>query len=349
MRMKCENCARSTRLISRNRIPQYRPQEDHEPRAGTVTALCEAAPFRFGRSAGRCVITLVIGSDGTIGSALAARLAQQGHVVYGTTRRKASVSEHRLFLDLAGDVAAARLPPADIAFVCAGIVGFAACRVDIATAARVNVSGRLTLAERLVAAGTRVVLLSTSAVFDGRVPKSPAYRPPCPITVYGRLAAETEEAFGKFGAAVSILRLTKVLTSNASLFRGWIEKLARGGDVEAYVDHHFSPISIDDVLSALSVIMNDSSGGIFHVSGAADISYYEAACHLAMRMGRSGRSVIPRRAEDAGMLAEEIARFTSLDCSRLTALASWAPPRPYDVLDRVYGPQFEAARTSQIS
>jgi dTDP-4-dehydrorhamnose reductase len=289
----------------------------------------------------------VIGVDGTIGGALARRLAQAGHIVYGTTRRRGCVSESCWFFDLAGDVTAAPLPAADIAFLCAGIVGFAACRADIAAAARVNVTGRAALAERLVAAGTRVVLLSTSAVFDGRAPNSPAQRPPCPITAYGKLAAETERAFSKFGAATSILRLTKVLTSGADLFAGWIEKLSRGECVEAYADHHFSPISLDDALTALLAIADEPSGGIFQVSGATDISYYEAACHLAVRLGRHSRSVIPRQAIDAGMPAEEIARFTSLDCSRLTALANWVRPIPYDVLDRVYGPQLTAARTRQ--
>ncbi len=293
------------------------------------------------------MIALVVGADGTIGSALAGRLAQEGYVVHGTTRRRTCVSENRWYLDLAGDVAAAPLPTADIAFLCAGIVGFAACRADIAAAVRVNVAGRAVLAERLIAAGARVVLLSTSAVFDGRVPDSPAHRPPCPITVYGKLAAETEQAFSKFGAAASILRLTKVLTSNASLFAGWIEKLSRGDSVEAYADHHFSPVSIDDALTALLAIIDEPSGGIFQVSGAGDISYHAAACHLATRLGRSSRNVIPRRATDAGMLAEEIARFTSLDCSRLNALANWVRPNPYDVLDRVYGPQLEAARTNR--
>ncbi len=295
------------------------------------------------------MITLVIGVDGTIGSALANRLAQAGHVVYGTTRRRGCVSANRWFLDLAEDVAAAPLPAAEVAFLCAGIVGFAACRGDVGAAARVNVTGRVTLAERLVAAGARVVLLSTSAVFDGRTPDSAAYRAPCPLTVYGRLAAETEQAFSKFGAAASILRLTKVLTSNADLFAGWIEKLSRGECVEAYTDHHFSPISIDDALTALLAIMDQPAGGIFQASGATDISYHEAACHLAARLGRHSRNVISRRASDAGMLAEEIVRFTSLDCSRLKALANWVPPNPYDVLDRVYGPQLEAARTSRLT
>src|SRR5882757_6587716 len=124
--------------------------------------------------------TIVFGADGTVGGALAQALGQRGDVVYGTTRRAASAGNNRLFLDLASsEVDHFPLPQADIAFFCAAMVSYADCRTNPELARRVNVTSPAKLARRLTSAGTRVVLLSTSAVFGGREPNVPASRVTC--------------------------------------------------------------------------------------------------------------------------------------------------------------------------
>lgn len=288
---------------------------------------------------------IIIGGDGTVGRALAQTLRQRGDVVFSTTRRSAQVSEKRPFLDLASDIDRVRLPSADIAFFCAAVVSFAECRTNAALARRVNAVAPAKLAERFVAAGARVVMLSTSAVYDWQTPLVPAERKPCPVTRYGEFAAEAESAFGQLGSAASILRLTKLLTPELNLFVGWIDKLSLGQEIVAYSDLHISPIAIEDVMVALLAIAEeDTSGGIFQVSGAGDISYHEAAEHLAARLGADRRLVVERHAVEAGIPPEEVPRFASLDSTRLARLTNWRAPDPYKVLDLVYGRSIEKTR-----
>ncbi len=293
--------------------------------------------------------TIVIGGDGAIGHALAETLRRRGDVVYDTTRRRGLVSDHRPFLDLATEeIDRSLLPDADIVFFCAAIVSFATCRENSALARRVNATNPVSLARRLVASGTRVVLLSTSAVYDWSAPRAPADRPPCPLTKYGEFAAQAERGFAELGPATSILRLTKLLTPDSSLFADWISRLAGRKEVVAFSDLHISPISINDAIDALLAIAGETSGGIFQVSGAGDISYHDAAVRLALRLGVDPDLVGAQRAADVGIPRNEIPRFASLDTTRITKLTGWVPPDPYNVIDTVFGSMIERARTLAV-
>jgi dTDP-4-dehydrorhamnose reductase len=289
--------------------------------------------------------SIVIGADGVVGGALLQALKRRGDIVYGTTRRSSRVTEFMQVVDLAAsNIDEVVLPAADIAYFCAAITSFSECRNNPILAHKVNVTGPVSIAGRLVAAGTRVVLLSTSAVYDWRLPHVPATYPPCPTTVYGELKAEAEKAFAALGARASIVRFTKLLSPEFKLIIGWIEALSHRRSVVAFSDLHMAPISIDDAIAALLVVADDRGGGIFQVSGATDISYLEAARYLAVRLRADSELAIERRAIDARIPPEEIIRFSSLDTLRLTSMTGWLPPDPYAVIDAVYGSSIDSAR-----
>ena len=280
---------------------------------------------------------LIIGADSTIGGALASAFSARGDLVCSTTRRARPANKNTVKLDLASfDPDAVPLPRADIAFFCAAITSFAACRENEMLARRINIIGPASLARRLVAAGTRVVLLSSSAVFDWRTPYVKADCPPCPITIYGKLKAEAEAAFSAFGTAASILRLTKVLAAEDKLFNGWMDALIQKNPITAFLDHHMAPVRLKDAVKTLLAISDSSQSGVFQVSGASDTSYYEAALHLASRLGADPRYVVEARAAESGMLPEEIIRHSSMDTSRIETLAGWMAPDPCLVIDEVF-------------
>jgi dTDP-4-dehydrorhamnose reductase len=280
---------------------------------------------------------IVIGFDSTIGGALAGAFSARGDFVCSTTRRAGPAKKNTVKLDLAAfDPDAVPLPRADIAFFCASITSFAACRENETLARQINVTGPASLARRLVAAGTRVVFLSSSAVFDWRTPHVKADCPPCPVTIYGKLKAEAEAAFSAFGVAASILRLTKVLAPEDKLFNGWMDALIQKSTITAFSDYHMAPITLEDAVKTLIAISDSSQGGVFQVSGARDTSYYEAALHLASRLGADPKHVVEARAAESGMLPQEIIGHSSLDASRIDRLAGWKAPDPCSVIDEVF-------------
>lgn len=282
---------------------------------------------------------LVIGVDGLIGRALAQALAARGDTVVGTSRRPSPGGAGApITLDLAASGAARTpLPPVDAAVICAAMARFADCREQPELARRVNVEAPVALAARLATSGARVVLLSTSAVFDCRTPHVTAEQPPSPRSAYGALKAEAEAKILALGARACVLRLTKVLTPDMPLFVNWIAGLRRGRAIEAFDDLTISPLRTQDVVAALLAVLSDRGGGIYQVSGAEDISYADAARHLARRLGVAPDLVGTTRAVDRGIPESEVTRYTSLDASRLAALTGWTPPPAEAVIDAVFG------------
>jgi len=291
---------------------------------------------------------IVVGGDSSIGSALACALVARGDSVCSTTRRTTPATRHTVHLDLTSfDVDNVLLPQADVAFFCAAVTSFAACRENESLARQVNVTGPDLLARRLIAAGARVVLISSRAVFGWDAPYVHADDPPRPTTVYGKLKAEAERCFSSFGCAALILRLTKILTPDDRLVSGWIEALGQKRSITAFSDHHMAPVTLDDAVAALLAISDSSESGLFQVSGAHDITYCEAAHYLASRLGANPHLVIETHASEGQIPPEEIIRYSSLETSRISALMGWTAPNPHLVLDKILFKRIELLRASK--
>jgi dTDP-4-dehydrorhamnose reductase len=289
---------------------------------------------------------LIIGVDGVIGAALAQALTAAGHAVCGTSRREHSEGPgKRIRLDLAEpDAADTALPAADVVIFCAAMARFADCREQPELTRRVNVTAPAAIARRFTEAGSQIVMLSTSAVFNGRLPHVPADQPRSPVSAYGTQKAEIEAGILALGGKASVLRLTKVIAPNMPLLRGWIDALARQERIRAFTDLTVSPIRIADVVSAASAVIADGNGGIYQVSGSDDVSYETIARWLVRALGVSTELVQGARAVEVGIPAGEVSEFNSLDTSRLQAITGWQPPSARAVLEDVFGRFAAAAR-----
>ena len=292
---------------------------------------------------------LIIGIDRGIGKALRADLLSKGHHVTGTTRVRKNVRDGALYLDLnEAPPAYSQLPNVDVAYFCAAMTKYEDCRKDVQTARRVNAVNPSAIAKQLVNSGARVVLLSTSAVFDCRSPCMAVDRPRCPASAYGRTKAEAETAFLALGPKASVLRLTKVLAPDTGKFQEWIGNLSKGLSIECADDFRFSPIRLHDVVHALVSIGGQQEGGIFHVSASSDISYAEAAGHIADRINVPRQLVQGRSSASLNIGDDVVTAYTSLDATRLGRMFSFVPPDPRDVIDNVMGAVFASARQAIV-
>ncbi|WP_413992696.1 SDR family oxidoreductase [Labrys okinawensis] len=278
---------------------------------------------------------IVIGSDGLVGGALFSALAAGGLDVIGTTRRFDRVVAGRtVHFDLTEpDIAG--IPSADIVFICAAMTSFAACRALPQLAKQINCVAPEALASYLVSTGTKVVFLSTSAVFDCQAPLMQPDRDYGGESMYGQSKAEAERRILGLGRLATVVRLTKIVSPGQQLFRGWVAALGRRQSIEAFDDHRISPITIQHGVDALTAIATRGEGGIYQISGASDASYYEIASYLASRIGAESSLVHPCSAASRGLPAEEITPFTSLDCARLSDLTGFRPPQPLNAIERV--------------
>jgi dTDP-4-dehydrorhamnose reductase len=270
---------------------------------------------------------LVVGADSMVGGALIARLRQTGARVLGTTRRGENVSDKCLPLDLADDVRAWRPPqPVDVAMLCAGETRIQACKNNPTASAKVNVEGVSQLAQNLHREGTFVIYLSTNQVFDGSVPFRSPQEPTCPVTEYGRQKAEAERRLTDGGAAVVIVRFTKILGPRTPLFLTWADALRRGQSIQPYSDMTMAPVPLSSAVTVLLLVAERRLTGIFQVSGDKDISYEAAARIGAMAVGADQRLVQPVKVTQTNPDSEPVPLHTTLDTNILKSTFGVVPP-----------------------
>ena len=276
---------------------------------------------------------LVIGADGAIGSAVAARLEATGMPVVRTSRRGTAGS---VPLDLAA-VPAAWRPPEGIAsaVICAAMTSIEACRSRAAEARRVNVEAPLHLGRRIAAAGGRVVFLSTNMVFDGSTPFVPARAARCPRTAYGRMKAEAEEGLLALGDAATVIRLTKVVGSALPVIEAWRSALARGEIVRPFSDLPIAPVSLELAAAVVAGAVREPLGPVLQVSARADVTYADAAHRLAARWGVADELVRPWTVAESGVGLEHVPHHTTLDGAAVRDRLGIEPPDPWVAIDEV--------------
>ena len=189
-----------------------------------------------------------------------------------------------------------------------------------------NVDNTALLAEKLLAAGCRVVFPSTTLVFDDSVRVPGENAPTSPVTEYGRQKAEAEKKLLDLGGGVQVIRYSKVIPTPMPLMAGWRRKLLEGGGITPFSDLYFSPIPLDYAVDATVEIAEKGLDGIWHVSGDEVLSYADAAAIIARDAQVSLALVKPTTAQEAGTSLPPGMLKTGLDASKLKATFGRIPP-----------------------
>jgi len=281
-------------------------------------------------SAGR---PLVVGGDGLLGARLFAVLKQRGDAPCRTRRRSETADDDTIHLDLTQPSDRWDLPPdLDVAYLCAAETGLARCRDHPRRTRVVNVAATAALTQKLVSHGIRVVFPSSNLVFDGRRPMPAEDDPAAPGTAYGHQKAEAEKLLLEMGPLVDVVRLTKVVGPTTAPFGAWIGNLAAGRPVTAFDDMVLAPIALDFAVTALMQVADHGAGGCWHASADADITYVQAARHLARRLKMDPALVVPQSWRTAAHIVEPPAH-TVLGTRRLKAALGLPAPSPWEALD----------------
>jgi dTDP-4-dehydrorhamnose reductase len=216
-------------------------------------------------------------------------------------------------------------------FFSAAVTGFRECEADPDATRRINVTNTLQFAEHCIRAGCFFVYLSSNAVFSGDAPFPDERQTVGPRSEYGRQKAAVEEglqraAVARGQPAAAIVRLTKVLPDANGLVPTWVEVLKRGQGIRALQDYIFSPISLEFVTQMLMKLAPSKQGGIFHLSGDRDLSYYEFAIMMAHALGVDSNAVVPEWSTNDSL--PHHARFSALGMDRTWSEAGIAPQPP---------------------
>jgi dTDP-4-dehydrorhamnose reductase len=279
--------------------------------------------------------TLVVGGDGLIGSAIAARLRGAEAPVIVTTRRPLRAAKDVFHLNLADDPNGwPSLPRAGAAVICAAVARLSDCESDPA-ARSVNVDGTLALAERLAAQGCHVLFLSSDKVYDGTAPHRGRDETPCPETEYGRHKAAVERALLERWDTCAVLRLAKVLSPDLPLLRQWVSALRIGKCITPFDNMYLAPITVSFVADLAIRLMSQRATGIYQASGDRDVAYNLLALALAGAVGADRELVTPATADPGVAPPAARARHSTLDMSLEARLFAIAQPETRFVCEEI--------------
>ena len=164
------------------------------------------------------------------------------------------------------------------AIICASVTNVATCESDPVRSRKINVTGTIALIDSLLQADCFVIFLSTNAIFDGKKAFATIDDAPNPLTNYGLFKLEVETHLKKFkGESAAVLRLTKLLTSEAKFITFWYSLAANSQPISAFTNRMMSPISIDEIFSSICIILKARQSGVFQLGGSEEVSLFDFA------------------------------------------------------------------------
>ncbi|MFF1442499.1 sugar nucleotide-binding protein [Streptomyces sp. NPDC058295] len=151
----------------------------------------------------------------------------------------------------------------------------------------VTAQGPLRLAMVAAKRGTRMVHMSTDAVFSGagRVHYDESCLPD-PITPYGAAKAAAETGVLAVHSKAAVVRTSLIIGHGRSVHERLVHQLAAGTvDGALFTDDIRCPVHVSDLAAAVLELALSSAVGIHHAAGADALSRHELGVLIARRDG----------------------------------------------------------------
>ncbi|MCX5441242.1 sugar nucleotide-binding protein [Streptomyces sp. NBC_00056] len=225
---------------------------------------------------------LIVGGSGFLGSELIRQARTAGHTTVATYATEPGSSSPTAWcpLDLrdAGrlDAVMADVNPAVVINASSG-------RADWA----VTAEGPLQLAIVAAKHGTRLVHVSSDAVFSGagRVHYDESCLPD-PVTPYGAAKAAAETGVLAVHPQAVVARTSLIIGHGASEHERLVHQLAAGAvDGALFTDDIRCPVHVSDLAAALLELASSEATGIHHLAGPDALSRHELGTLIARRDG----------------------------------------------------------------
>lgn len=250
---------------------------------------------------------LIVGS-GFVGQRIAQTLWQAGDEPVLASRSPASGQVHWVRLDVTDPVACAdvmHVVKPDAIIAVHGPSDVTWCQREPDAALRAHRDAALNLIA--AAGGTRLVMISTDNVFDGRAETSDERTAVAPANAYGHAKLAAEAALADRPNA-TVLRVSLVYgpenpkpRKRLNFAAHCVAGLRAGRIVPAPADQWTTPVHVDDV-ARVTIAALDGAPRLLHLGGPNRISRVEWAARIADLLG-APRSLIEAVSKDTGPYA----------------------------------------------
>lgn len=207
------------------------------------------------------------------------------------------------------------------------------CEKERETAWKVNVKGVEYIAETARIIDAHVVHISTDYVFDGKNGPYTEGNKPNPISYYGRTKLASENALRLIGPINTILR-TNVLygpvkNGRPDYVRWVVNSLREEKPVRIVTDQINNPTFIDDLVQAISRVIEYKKQGLFHIGGAEFLSRFDFTLRIADFFKLNRDLINPIKTEDLKQPAPRPLKSGLITLKAETALGY----KPHAVID----------------
>ncbi|MFK8023463.1 MAG: dTDP-4-dehydrorhamnose reductase [Ilumatobacter sp.] len=233
---------------------------------------------------------IVTGAEGQLGHDVVAECQQRGHEVAAFGRVDLDLTSHT---DADERLAATS---ADVVVNCAAMTAVDACETEVERAHAVNEHGVRRLAVACDRHGARLIHVSTDYVFDGDLDRPYVEDDATgPRSVYGQSKLAGEEAVANvLGDRGTVVRTSWVCGEHGANMVKLVRRLAPAGNPLAFVDDQRGcPSFTADLAPGLLDLASDASGGVFHLTNAGAVSWYEFVAEVLEASGFDRSQVSP--------------------------------------------------------
>ncbi|GBD88300.1 dTDP-4-dehydrorhamnose reductase [bacterium BMS3Abin03] len=172
----------------------------------------------------------------------------------------------------------------DFIFNAAAYTNVDKSETDRETAWKTNVKAVEYLAEASRVIDAHMIHISSDYIFDGKAGPYNEKAVPNPLGYYGRTKLASENALKISGAIYTVLRtnvLYGIADSRPDFVRWVVQSLREGKEIRIVTDQINNPTFIDDLVQAVSKVIEFRKTGIYHVGGKEYLSRYEFTIMIA--------------------------------------------------------------------
>ncbi len=195
------------------------------------------------------------------------------------------------------------------------------CEADPGLTERMNVDVPATLAEVLRDTGSRLVHISSDAVYGSAQPPFDEATRPRPESAYARSKVRSEEAVLDRHPEALVLRTNFFgwsATGQQSLAEFFLNALRAGRPTPGFTDVEFTPLYTGDLAALLLEAVDRGVSGVRNLGGGEPMSKYHFGRQIAIAFGLDPDLVEPVSRHDVGFSATRSA-VLSMDSSRIAA------------------------------
>ena len=163
------------------------------------------------------------------------------------------------------------------------------CAKDKIRSRKLNVESMIGIIKVLKKWQLPLIFTSTEFVFDGLKGNYSERVNPNPILTYGRQKLEVEKFIQENCHSYIIVRLGKVYGSDegdGTIFTNWLKQIRTEKNITVAADQVFSPVFVDDVISAVLVLLEKKAWGLYHLGNDRGFSRRQLLELLMQKMGK---------------------------------------------------------------